>query len=116
MKSIDLTLALKATDGDIGLLQEVLEAFFEEYPTLLAELEPALQMGDSTVVQRASHTINGSLRLFGNKLSRELAERLEGMGASGSLGEAKETLESLKLSLASLRSQLLAAMKDLIEE
>ncbi len=116
MESIDLKPALKATDGDIGLLQEVLEAFLEEYPKLLEELEPALKTGNSAVVQRASHTIKGSLRLFGNDRSKELVEQLEGMGATGTLGEAKEILESLKLTLASLRGQLLSAMKELVAE
>jgi len=114
MEPIDLTQALKATDGDIALLQEVLEAFFEEYPTLLRDLESALQTGDSAVVQRASHTIKGSLRLFGNVRSKELAERLERMGAAGTLGDAMESYETLKQILASLESQLQEAMKALV--
>ncbi len=115
MQPLDLSLALKAADGDVDLLRDVLEAFLEEYPTLLAELEPALKAGDSAVVQRASHTIKGTLRLFGNVPSKELAERLEEMGASGSLDDAPKTYEALKQSLESLRRSLLDAMKNLEE-
>ena len=113
MDPIDLSLALKATDGDRVLLQEVVEAFVEEYPTLLVELETAIHTGNNAVVQRSSHTIKGTLRLFGNVPARELAEQLEEMGSTGSLGNAAETYESLKLSLASLQRQLSVAMKNL---
>ena len=115
MQPLDLSLALKATDGDLDLLHDVVEAFLEEYPTLLAELEPALKAGDCAVVQRASHTIKGTLRLFGNVPSRELAERLEEMAASDSLVDAPKTFESLKKSLESLRRSLVVAMKNLEE-
>ena len=113
MHPIDLSHALQATDGDLELLQEVLEVFLEEYPTLLAQMETALSAGNKAVVQRASHTIKGTLRLFGNVPSREIAETLEQMGASGSLENATESYESLKTSLATLRLQLLKAMKNL---
>lgn len=113
MHPIDLSHALKATDGDLQLLQEVVEAFLEEYPTLLAQLEAALRAGNNPVVQRASHTIKGTLRLFGNVPSRAIAETLEEMGASGSLENATELYESLKMSLTTLRLQLLDAMKNL---
>ena len=113
MQPIDLSFALKATDGDIELLREVVGSFLEEYPTLLAQLEAALRAGDNAVVQRSSHTIKGTLRLFGKVPSQELAGLLEDMGASGSLENATETYESLKLSLTALRRQLLDAMKNL---
>ncbi|HUP79375.1 MAG TPA: Hpt domain-containing protein [Pirellula sp.] len=112
MPPIDLSNALKATDGDLQLLQEVLEAFLDEYPTLLAQLEAALLAGNNVVVQRASHTIKGTLRLFGNVPSQAIAEILEQKGVSGSLENARESFESLKLSLATLRLQLLEAMKN----
>ena len=113
MEPLDLSLAIKAADGDLELLQVVIEAFLEEYPALLAELETAIRAGDNAVVQRASHTIKGTLRLFGNVPSKELAERLEEMGCTRSLRKAAETYDSLALSLASLRRQLSDAMKNL---
>jgi HPt (histidine-containing phosphotransfer) domain-containing protein len=103
-------------DGDVDLLQAVVEAFLEEYPTLLAELETALHASNCSVVQRASHTIRGTLRLFGNVPAKELAERLEMMGASGSLENAMGTNEALKQSMASLRQELLDAMKNVVGE
>ena len=114
MQPIDLSLALNATDGDIELLRDVVEAFLEEYPTLLVQLEAAIQAGDKALVQRSSHTIKGTLRLFGKVPSQELAGLLEEMGTSGSLENATETYQSLKLSLAALRPQLLESMKHMV--
>ena len=111
MQPIDFTLALKATDGDVELLKDVIEAFLEEYPVLLAEIEPAILAGDRAVVQRASHTIKGTLRLFGNVPAKGFAECLETMGQSGDLKHAAEIVDSLKVALASLRMQLTDAMK-----
>ena len=112
MQPIDLTLALKATDGDFELLKDVVDAFLEEYPTLMAVLEPAIVARDAAVVQRASHTIKGTLRLFGNVPAKAFAEQLEEMGQSGVLEHALDTFESLKHELSTLRAQLVDAMKD----
>ncbi|MEQ1827498.1 MAG: Hpt domain-containing protein [Pirellula sp.] len=106
-------MALKATDGDVDLLTEVVEAFLSEYPSLLAELDEALESGNCEVVQRASHTIKGSLRLFGEVPSRSFAETLEEMGASGHLENAAAPFQSLSASLNLLREQLLVAIKNL---
>ena len=111
MQPIDLTLALKATDGDVELLKDVIETFLEEYPVLLAQLEPAILAGDRVVVQRASHTIKGTLRLFGDVPAKGFAECLETMGQSGDLKHAPKTVDSLKVALASLRKQLMDSMK-----
>lgn len=111
MKPIDLTTALKATDGDFELLKDVVDAFLEEYPTLMAELEPAILKSDLVVVQRASHTIKGTLRLFGDVPAQAFAERLEEMAQSGALNQAQETFESLRVELSSMREQLVEAMK-----
>ncbi len=112
MKPIDLTTALKATDGDFELLKDVVDAFLEEYPTLMTELEPAILRADLVVVQRASHTIKGTLRLFGNVPAQAFAERLEEMAKLGALNHAQETFESLRVELFSMREQLVEAMKD----
>jgi HPt (histidine-containing phosphotransfer) domain-containing protein len=110
---LDLSAALKATEGDIDLLRDVVDAFLEEYPTLLAELERALGTRDTTTIRRASHTLRGSLRLFGDAISRELAERLEGMGVTGELDHARSTYQALQHSLDNLRKQLCSAMQKL---
>lgn len=113
METINLALALKATDGDVDLLKDVVTAFLDEYPSLLAELEPAVLANDHAVIRRVSHTIKGTLRLFGDVPAKVLAERLEEMGQTGVLECAPETFLSLRSALVTFRSQLVAAVDDL---
>lgn len=113
MQSPDMSLALKSTEGDVDLLKDVIEAFLEEYPLLLAEIGSAIESANSAAVQRASHTIKGPLRLFGEVPAHEFSRRLEEIGQSGDLANAEPTLQSLKSSLETLRQQLLESMKTL---
>ncbi len=113
MEPIDLSLALKATEGDFELLKDVVDAFFEEYPMLVAQVERALEVGDASVVRRASHTLKGSLRLFGETSAKRSAEQLEEIGTSGNLDGAVPALAILKPSLEELQQQLREAIAQL---
>jgi len=107
-----ITTALKSTDGDIELLRDVIDMFLEEYPTLILQLETAIPLTDFEVVQRASHTIKGTLRMFEDIPAKEIATDLEQMGKSHSLLGAEGKLESLKLALESLRNQLIVGLQN----
>ncbi len=105
--------ALKSTEGDTELLRDVVEAFLEESPTLLDHLEHAISRSDYVEVRRASHTLKGTLRLFGSTPSRDLAADLEEMGRAQSLEDAELKLADLKDSFDLLRSQLVLGLKTL---
>jgi two-component system, sensor histidine kinase and response regulator len=113
MLHLDFSQALKATDGDVELLREVIQAFLGEYPVLLAEIEHAIHAEDAVAVQRASHTISGTLRLFGEVAPRQLSRALEAMGRSGDLSVAQPKYEALKASLETFRQLLSESMKTL---
>jgi HPt (histidine-containing phosphotransfer) domain-containing protein len=107
-ESPDWSTALKAVGGDSRLLLEVVQAFLEECPRLLDELEPALQRNDAPAVQRIGHTIKGTLRLFNVPRLSELAHRVEVLGREQKLPEAPAAAEQLRhhinLFLPQLRS------------
>ncbi|MEI7459192.1 MAG: Hpt domain-containing protein [Pirellula sp.] len=105
--------ALKSTEGDAELLRDVVEAFLEESPTLLYQLEHAIPRADYVEVRRASHTLKGTLRLFGSTPARDLAADLEEMGKAQSLEHAELKLAALKDSFDLLRSQLVLGLKTL---
>jgi HPt (histidine-containing phosphotransfer) domain-containing protein len=111
MKTIDLSLALKATEGDMELLCEVIYAFLDEYPGLLNEIAKGLDTRDHRAVQRASHTIKGTLRIFGEIPARQSAGELEAMGQSGDLSRAEKTFETLQSDLQSFRQQVVELLK-----
>ncbi len=106
MQSLDLSLALKATDGDVELLGDVIQAFLEEYPGLLKDIQRGISEKDCKTVQRASHTIKGTLRLFGNTPARDLAQQLEELSQALTLKEAPNLYASLQSALETLRIQL----------
>ena len=111
MKTIDLTLALKATEGDMELLCEVIQAFLEEYPGLLTEIARGLDTRDHRAIQRASHTIKGTLRIFGEIPARQSASELEAMGKSGDLAQAEKTFDALQSDLQTFRLQVVELLK-----
>ncbi len=106
MQSLDLSLALKATDGDVELLGDVIQAFLEEYPGLLKDIQRGISENDCKTVQRASHTVKGTLRLFGNTPARELAQKLEELSQASVLNDAPNLYASLASALETLRIQL----------
>jgi two-component system sensor histidine kinase/response regulator len=92
--------------GDRHLLQEVATAFVEHLPALLAELDLGLSRGDADVIQRAAHSLKGSVGNFAHTRSFELALRLEQIGRSGSLDGAAEVCADLHRGLGELVSLL----------
>jgi two-component system sensor histidine kinase/response regulator len=81
--------------GDRHLLREVATAFVEHLPALMAELDQGLSRGEADVVQRAAHSLKGSVGNFGHTRSFELALRLEQIGRSGKLDGAAEVCTEL---------------------
>src|SRR5262249_1839716 len=58
---IDWELALANVGGDEKLLQEIVDIFLVESPRLLHEIQQAISQGDARCLQRAAHTLKGSL-------------------------------------------------------
>src|SRR5262249_53535707 len=52
---------LKAVDGDAALLVGIAQAFLEESPKLISEIEGAIARDDAPLLHRAAHTIKGGL-------------------------------------------------------
>ena len=113
MELPDLTQALKATEGDVDLLREVVEAFLEECPLRLIELKAAIESNDCVAVRRAGHTIAGNLRLFGDVPPCAYSRELEEMGRIGDLHGAQQVYQSLKTTLEDFGQQLSISMKAL---
>ena len=78
---VDWTLAGQAVNGDQKLLDQVLEAFLEEGPQLVATMQSTLATGEWKRFQRAAHTLKSALRTFG-VASADRVEELE-MAAKG---------------------------------
>ena len=104
---IDWNEALRVCAGDHSLLRDVRQAFLEEHPRRLDELRRAIDTRDFELLNRAAHTIKGSMRYFGAQAVFDRAFALEQQGAHKTLEGAEELLGLLKQELAKLTPHLI---------
>jgi CheY-like chemotaxis protein/HPt (histidine-containing phosphotransfer) domain-containing protein len=105
---IDWKAALETCAGDHALLRDVVEAFLEEQPRRLAEIRRGIQEQDFELLNRAAHTVKGSMRYFSAPRVYERALILEQMGAS-------QTLEGADLEVRLLEQELEKLLPHLVD-
>jgi len=91
---------------DEDLLRELVGLFLEDSPALLNDLRAGVAGQDAAKVERAAHTLKGSVGNFGAKGTAELALRLEIMGRTRDLGGAPEALTALERELQRISARL----------
>ena len=99
-------MALTRVGGDEELLREIGQLFLEEYPAMLSRLASAIASQDAHTVDRAAHSIKGSVANFGAHAAYQAALELEQMGRAKNLGEASRQLDELERALAALHLEL----------
>jgi CheY-like chemotaxis protein len=102
---IDWARARKSACNDESLLCDVIAAYLEECPKLLANLSAGLAANDATEACRSIHTIKGSLRTFGAKLA-PLAQELEEAAGDARLDLVRERLPNFHEGLQAVESEL----------
>ncbi len=98
--------ALAHTGGDAKMLAELAEMFLAESPTWLAQARAALSAGDATTLQRAAHSIKGSVSIFAAEEALVAAESLELTAKNQKLADAGSLLEELEDALNRLLPDL----------
>ena len=96
---IDWSEALSFVDGDADLLRVVAGALLEEITDLESNLANAVALSQATSVQKIGHQLKGALGTLGARTSRNLAERLEGMGAQANLSTALSCFREFQIEL-----------------
>lgn len=92
---LDRALILDRVGGDEDLLREITGIFLEEYPSLIEEIRTAVGGGDAKRLERAAHTLKGSVANFGAQHATQAAYRLETMGRHGQLQDSTSAFEDL---------------------
>ncbi|MFZ1947687.1 MAG: response regulator, partial [bacterium] len=105
---IDWLGAIAHLEGDVELLREIAAMFLEQCPSLVARVREAVAMKDSVQIERAAHTVKGSVGNFAAKAAFEAAQRLEKIGRDGSLDQAEAARAMLENELERLKPALLA--------
>ena len=86
--------ALKESMG-ADFINELVQAYFEEAPQLLASLQQALEKQDSELFRQAAHSIKSTSNSFGALELGALAKELEMMGRAADLEGAPGKVERL---------------------
>ena len=103
---VDWAVAMEVCNGDQALLRDIVEAFMEEYPLRIAEIERALAENNPELLNRAAHTIKGAMRYFGAELVFDRAFALEQIGATKELTPGHEAFAALQRELSRLLPQM----------
>ena len=85
---IDWISALEAAGNDQALLMDVIDAVLTEVPRFRHDITSALARSDAALLQRAAHSLKGSLAFLGAGSIVDLARRLEELGREANLVEA----------------------------
>jgi PAS domain S-box-containing protein len=89
--------------GDMKLLRELVDVFFEDCPRMWQNIHDALAGGDAAKLSRAAHTLKGAVGVFGAQTAYETAERLERLAGLGNLSRAVEVVAELETELERLK-------------
>jgi CheY-like chemotaxis protein len=105
---IDWLGAIAHLEGDVDLLREIAGMFLQQCPDLVARLRDAVERRDPAEIERAAHTIKGSVGNFVAKAAFEAARRVERIGRDGTLGDAEEARVELEQELERSKPALVA--------
>ena len=89
-ETIDRDYLLEQSGGSPETLKEIVELFAVECPKLMTLIRDAITSGNAADLQRAAHTLKGSIQFFGVKRSAAAALRLETLGREQTLSGAEE--------------------------
>jgi len=100
---LDRAALLERLEGDAELLAEMVGALLEDCPRLVASIREAVARGDARLLERAAHTLKGSVGNFGASAAAAAALRLEQMGRQGELAQAGEACTALDREIERLK-------------
>jgi HPt (histidine-containing phosphotransfer) domain-containing protein len=95
---------LKESTGE-DFIVELIDAFFEDAVTQMADMKSALASNDAETFRRAAHSLKSNAATFGATDLTALARELEMMGREKNLAVGNK-LEVLKEAFEQVKSQL----------
>jgi PAS domain S-box-containing protein len=93
---MDLKEVLARLENDRDLLMDLIDLFIAESPKMMKAVAAAIQKRDARGLERAAHTLKGSVSNFGSKDVYEAALVLEKMGREGDFQRAQDAYDRLE--------------------
>jgi len=103
---IDREAALQRVEGDELLLADLAKLFSDESPRMLLAIQDAIAHKKADVLERAAHSLKGSVATFAAQQAFELALKLERLGRAGELADAERIFGLLKAEIERVRADL----------
>ena len=94
--------------GEMDILAELADLFFEDTPARLAVLRGASEVGDAETVRQTAHALKGSCGNLGIRKMAETARLLEEAGRDGDLPAVPGLLDRLEDEFRQTRAELSA--------
>ena len=98
--------ALMRLNGNSDLLRELSAMLLEDAPEALEKINQAIQLRDAKQLEKAAHSLKGSVTVFSAELAIQAAQLLESFGEQDKFATAGEAYEHLELEI----ERLLAAI------
>jgi len=110
LANIGLSEALRRLDGDVLLLQDLAEAFIEDYVTWHERFEEAVEVGDLGSVTHGARELQSSMRNFTVTEALATTMRLEQLSKQGEIDGVKAACNELDRQI----SPFLSVLKSLV--
>jgi two-component system, sensor histidine kinase and response regulator len=104
--------ALDRLQGDEQLLSDLAEVFLRDYPGELANIRRLIDQGNLQRVERATHSLKGSIGNFATRRAFAMAFNLERTARRGDLKKCASLYAELEAELEILKPELLRIGKD----
>jgi CheY-like chemotaxis protein len=108
----DREAALAMIDGDMELFRELAGLFLTESVNLLEQVRVSIAERNAKGLERAAHSLKGSVAAFCAESARVAAQTLESMGARGDLDHVDEVADELRCEVERLASALAEYRKE----
>jgi two-component system sensor histidine kinase/response regulator len=109
---LDRAAFFERIEGDTDLLADMVGLFLRECPCHLVAIREAVACGDARTLERAAHTLKGSVSNFAAPAAAAAVLRLERMGREGDLARAAEDCAALEMELERLKHLLVELVQE----
>jgi HPt (histidine-containing phosphotransfer) domain-containing protein len=97
---VDRKALLESMENDAEFLKTIIEIFLADCPGKMAAIRAGVAAINLREVMQASHSLKGSVSVFGAKSAVEAAQKLESMGREGKQEGLNEALAQLEREMA----------------
>jgi len=96
----------EGTGGDASFVQELIDQFLSDAPSLVAAARNGLENGNAEEVRRAAHTLKSNAATFGARRLAERSRAVEEAARGGDLPAAAGLVDAVDAELATVLDRL----------